>query len=382
MGEAPPAGANDGCVGPSSADAGRAAACAGCPNAGACASGALKAGPTAEEVADAVAIAGRMSHVRHKVLVLSGKGGVGKSTTSAQLAWFLASRGYRVGVLDVDICGPSAPKMFGLEGHEVHASGSGWSPCYVHENLGVMSIGFLVGDPNEAVVWRGPRKNGLIKQFLKDTDWGDAGEGVDFLVVDTPPGTSDEHISLAQMLKPCLGPGDGALVVTTPQQVSVIDVRKELSFCRKTGLKVLGVVENMSELCGPLGSSFRLTHPDPRTGARVDVTAEAAQALRSAGLDPALLWAHTQVFSPEGGGGEALAGACGVPFLGRVPMDPTLGAACEQGASVFGDIDDLLDGAPPAAAAASASASAMESIFAGVLASFGEPPSRPAAPMQ
>ena len=321
--------------------------------------------------------------MRHKILVLSGKGGVGKSTTAAQLAWFLASRGYRVGVLDVDICGPSAPKMFGLEGHEVHASGSGWSPCYVHENLGVMSIGFLVGDPNEAVVWRGPRKNGLIKQFLKDTDWGGGGgddEAMDFLVVDTPPGTSDEHISLAQLLKPCLGPEDGALVVTTPQQVSVIDVRKELSFCRKTGLRVLGVVENMGDLSRSL-DHVRFTHPDPAgTGARVDVTDQAAHALRAAGLDPALLWAHTQVFSPEGGGGEALASACGVPFLGRVPMDPALGAACEIGASVFGDIDDILDGvkAPPASASASASATAMESIFANVLASFGEPPTRPA----
>jgi Mrp family chromosome partitioning ATPase len=112
------------------------------------------------------------------VLVLSGKGGVGKSTVSSQLAHALSSAGHQVGLLDIDICGPSLPRMLGLEGEEVHQSSSGWSPVYVNDRLGVMSIGFMLTDPNEAVVWRGPRKNGLIKQFLKDVDWG----ALDYLV--------------------------------------------------------------------------------------------------------------------------------------------------------------------------------------------------------
>ena len=204
--------------------------------------------------------------------MLSGKGGVGKSTVSAQLAYSLAAAGNQarargalactvaaamtrivlrqstqVGLLDIDICGPSLPRMLGLEGEEVHQSSAGWSPVYVSDNLGVMSIGFMLTDPNEAVVWRGPRKNGLIKQFLKDVDWG----ALDYLarelllllplvrgltdaaaqVVDAPPGTSDEHISITQYLKEC--GVDGAVVVTTPQEVSLADVRKELSFCKK-----------------------------------------------------------------------------------------------------------------------------------------------------
>lgn len=115
--------------------------------------------------------------------------------------------------------------MFGLEGQEVHHSNAGWSPVYVEDNLGVMSIGFLLTNPDDAVIWRGPRKNGLIKQFLKDVDWG---EGLDFLVVDAPPGTSDEHITIAQCLKRPVGEDDtvSVVIVTTPQEVSIIDVRK------------------------------------------------------------------------------------------------------------------------------------------------------------
>jgi Mrp family chromosome partitioning ATPase len=130
--------------------------------------------------------------------------------------------------MDIDICGPSIPKMLGLEGHDIHQSNLGWSPVYVesNSNLGVMSIGFMLPHPDEAVIWRGPRKNGLIKQFLKDVYWGE----LDYLVVDAPPGTSDEHISIVQFLQ---ATGiDGAIIVTTPQQVALIDVRKEISFCR------------------------------------------------------------------------------------------------------------------------------------------------------
>jgi len=153
-----------------------------------------------------------MSSVKHKILVLSGKGGVGKSTFTAHLAHGLAADDSKqIAVLDVDICGPSIPKVMGLEGEQVHQSGSGWSPVYVEDNLGVMSVGFLLSSPSDAVIWRGPKKNGLIKQFLRDVDWGE----VDFLVVDTPPGTSDEHLSIVQYLSNTYV--DGAIIITTPQ---------------------------------------------------------------------------------------------------------------------------------------------------------------------
>ena len=170
--------------------------------------------------------------VKRKVVVLSGKGGVGKSTMACQLAFALAADGLRVGLLDVDICGPSVPQMLGLRGATVHQSASGWSPVYVTQEaalgggggdemadddveLGVMSIGFMLPKEDDAVIWRGPRKNGLIKQFLTDVEWG----ALDYLLVDTPPGTSDEHISLVQYLAKALGPDDGALIVSTPQEV-------------------------------------------------------------------------------------------------------------------------------------------------------------------
>lgn len=174
--------------------------------------------------------------------MLSGKGGVGKSTVTAQLAFRLAAgdAARRVAVIDVDICGPSIPRMMGCEDEVVHYSGSGWSPVYVEENLAVMSIGFLLDSPDTAVIWRGPKKSGIIKQFLRDVDWGD----VDYMLIDTPPGTSDEHLSVVMYLK--AAGIDGAIVVTTPQDVSIADVRRELTFCQKVALPVVGVVENMS----------------------------------------------------------------------------------------------------------------------------------------
>ena len=201
-----PDNANTGCVGSASDKAGKASACEGCPNQALCASGeGRKVDPALAEVA------ARMANVKHTILVLSGKGGVGKSTTAAQLAFSLASRhGAKVGLLDIDICGPSVPLMLGLVGHEVKQSGSGWSPVYVTANssndeegdinmqnsegvnstgeddngeeeeeeddeteLGVMSIGFMLPENDAAVIWRGPRKNALIKQFLTDVDWGE-----------------------------------------------------------------------------------------------------------------------------------------------------------------------------------------------------------------
>ena len=206
----------------------------------------------------------RLDTIRHKLLVLSGKGGVGKSTFTAQLSFALAhdektqvgvsspnkslldhSKQKKVGVMDIDVCGPSIPRIMGLEGESIHQSNFGWSPVYVEENLAVMSIGFMLPNKDEAIIWRGPKKNGLIKQFLRDVNWGD----LDFLVVDTPPGTSDEHISIAQYMKE--SGIDGAILITTPQEVSLQDVRKEINFCWKVGINIIGVVENMSGFVCP-----------------------------------------------------------------------------------------------------------------------------------
>lgn len=280
-------------------------------------------------LADLVTIVERMATVKHKILVLSGKGGVGKSTFSAQLSYALAGMDFQVGLLDVDICGPSIPKMLGLEGQEIHQSNLGWSPVYVESNLGVMSIGFMLSNPDEAVIWRGPRKNGLIKQFLKDVYWGE----LDFLVVDAPPGTSDEHISIVQFLQ---ATGiDGAIIVTTPQQVSLIDVRKEVSFCKKVGLPVLGVVENMSGLCQSLSEFKFMTKND--IGEQKDITESIIATIREKAPELLNVFAYSEVFDSSAGGAAKMCRDTGVPFLGKVPLDPQLGIAAEEGRSCFTD---------------------------------------------
>uniref|UniRef100_A0A8D1SHZ8 NUBP iron-sulfur cluster assembly factor 2, cytosolic n=2 Tax=Sus scrofa TaxID=9823 RepID=A0A8D1SHZ8_PIG len=196
---------------------------------------------------EAAAEPGNLAGVRHIILVLSGKGGVGKSTISTELALALRHTGKKVGLLDVDLCGPSIPRMLRVQGRAVHQCDRGWLPVFVDQEQGIslMSVGFLLEKPDEAVVWRGPKKNALIKQFVSDVAWGP----LDYLVVDTPPGTSDEHMAAVDALRP-YGPL-GALVVTTPQAVSVGDVRRELTFCRKVGLRVIGLVENMSGFVCP-----------------------------------------------------------------------------------------------------------------------------------
>lgn len=191
--------------------------------------------------------------------------------------------------MDTDVCGPSIPKMMGVEAESIHVSNAGWSPVWVEDNLCVMSVQFMLPNRDDAVIWRGPKKNGLIKQFLKDVEWGE----MDYLIVDTPPGTSDEHLSVNSFLKE--SGVDGAVVVTTPQEVSLLDVRKEIDFCRKAGIKVLGVVENMSGFVCP--------------GCK-----------------------HTnKVFKATTGGAKRLARETGIPYLGAVPLDPRIGVACDNG---------------------------------------------------
>ncbi|OII73745.1 uncharacterized protein cubi_03543 [Cryptosporidium ubiquitum] len=221
------------CVGVDSPDAGIADSCSGCPNASICASG--QANKRQEKIEN-------LSKIKNIILVLSGKGGVGKSTISAQISWCLSSKKFNVGLLDIDICGPSAPKMMGVQNNDVHISANGWSPVYVNDYLSVMSTAFLLPQSDDAVIWRGPKKNGLIKQFLSDVVWGE----LDFLIIDTPPGTSDEHLSIVSYLK---GSNvNGAIIVTTPQEIALQDVRKEINFCKKVDLNILGVVENMGRI--------------------------------------------------------------------------------------------------------------------------------------
>mmetsp|Transcript_8743 Transcript_8743/g.22187 ORF Transcript_8743/g.22187 Transcript_8743/m.22187 type:complete len:369 (-) Transcript_8743:438-1544(-) len=324
---ATPAGANEECVGPASEQAGTASSCAGCPNQQLCASGELrKPNPEQAAVHEALARIGRT------VMVLSGKGGVGKSTFSAQLAFGLAKQGKRVGLLDLDICGPSIPLMLGLAGRDVHPSASGWSPVYVDVDtegdedleLGVMSIGFLMPDPDSAVIWRGPRKNGLIQQFFTTVNWGE----LDYLVIDTPPGTSDEHITIVNLLKDVLKPDDGAVVVTTPQEVAMMDVRKELNFCKKTKIPVLGVVENMATMHVPVsGLNFA-----SKSGKLV--TEETLELIRAKCPELLDLDIQMSVFPPAGEGPRGMAAKFEVPFLGTLPLDPGLQNAGENGRPV------------------------------------------------
>jgi Mrp family chromosome partitioning ATPase len=238
-----------------------------------------------QEFEDRQKLAQRLCRIRHKIIVLSGKGGVGKSTVAANLALSLAAQGKKTGLLDVDIHGPSVPKMLGLEGYPIEVSQEYWVPVPLGDNLKVMSIGFLLRGRDEAVIWRGPIKMGVIKQFLRDVEWGE----LDYLVIDSPPGTGDEPLSVIQLIEGL----DGAVVVTTPQDISIIDVRRSIKFCRAVKTPVLGVIENMSGfVCPHCGKT-------------------------------------TDIF--KSGGGENMAKEMKVPFLGRIPLDPRIAQACDQG---------------------------------------------------
>lgn len=226
-----------------------------------------------------------IARIKSKIVVLSGKGGVGKSTVAANLAAGLALEGLKTGLLDVDVHGPSIPRIMGLSGVKPDMAGDTILPVEWNWNLKVVSMGFFLPNPDEPVIWRGPVKGGVIKQFLHEVAWGD----LDCLVVDCPPGTGDEPLSVMQLL----GPDAVALVVTSPQDVAIDDVRRSVAFCRELGNPVLGIVENLSGFhchqCGTVHDIFK------------------------------------------SGGGEKLAEASGVPFLGRIPIDTEVGKAADQG---------------------------------------------------
>lgn len=223
--------------------------------------------------------------VKHVILVLSGKGGVGKSTVAVNLAYALSNHGKQVGLLDLDIHGPNIPKMLGLEEHQLSSEDNKIVPVRVTGSLQVISMAFLLPEKHSPVVWRGAMKATAIRQFLEDTRWG----ALDYLVVDLPPGTGDEALTIAQ-IAPNLR---GAVIVTTPQDVSTLDSTKAITFVEMLKLDVLGVVENMSGLVCP------------HCGDTIDLFGS--------------------------GGGEKIAKEHNVPFLGSIPLDPEMRKAGDEG---------------------------------------------------
>ncbi len=184
-----------------------------------------------------------LSKIKHKIIVLSGKGGVGKSTVSAYLAFALSKKGYKVGLLDSDFHGPSIPKILGIENKKPTPTTDGFDPVSVTQDLKVMSIGFLLQDNDSPVIWRGPLKMGVAKQFIGDVNWGQ----LDYLIIDLPPGTGDEPLSIAQLIPN----SDGAVIVTTPQDVALVSVRKSINFVKKMNIPIIGIIENMSGFICP-----------------------------------------------------------------------------------------------------------------------------------
>jgi ATP-binding protein involved in chromosome partitioning len=249
-----------------------------------CSAAERKADENDQEFKERQKLQSRLCHIQHKIVVLSGKGGVGKSTVAVNLATALMLSGKRVGLLDIDIHGPSIPTMLGLTGETIISDEDGLVPIELGD-MKIMSVGFLLKDQDDAVIWRGPMKMGVIKQFIMDVVWGD----LDYLIIDSPPGTGDEPLSLCQLIDPL----DGAVIVTTPQKVAAVDVRKSITFCRQLHVPIIGVVENMSGFVCPKCGEI------------------------------------TQILPT--GGGKRIAEDMKVPFLGAIPMDPQIAEACDSG---------------------------------------------------
>ena len=225
-----------------------------------------------------------LAKIKNRLLVFSGKGGVGKSTVSANLSLALAKKGLKVGLLDVDIHGPNIAKMLGAEDKRLDISPEGIKPVRAAENVKLVSMSFLLHDPNLPVIWRGPMKMKAIQQFLGDVDWGE----LDWLIIDSPPGTGDEPLSVAQLI-----PATGAIVVTTPQEVSLMDSRKAVVFAHKLNLRIVGIIENMSGMVCP------------HCGKKINLFKE--------------------------GGGEKVSLEFGIPFLGRIPLEPEIVTSGDEG---------------------------------------------------
>jgi len=228
--------------------------------------------------------------VKKKIVVLSGKGGVGKSTVTSLLArCFASDLDLEIGLLDIDITGPSQDLFMGVKEEEVHDSATGWTPVYADENLCIMSAGFILND-DAALIWSGSRKTGLLKKFLKEVEWGE----LDFLLIDSPPGTSDEHMGITSLLKD--SGIDGGIIVTTPSEVAILDVQRQIKFCQMVGLPIIGVIENMAAFTCP----------------KCDVT--------------------SPIFKPsQNGRVQELCEKNGLKLLGSLPIDPKICKAMDLG---------------------------------------------------
>ncbi len=231
-----------------------------------------------------VAVNKSLGKIKNKILVMSGKGGVGKTSTSVNLSVALAHKGYNVGLMDVDLHGPDVPRMLGLEGTPQVNENKKLNPISFSENLKAISIESFTPNKDDAIIWRGPLKFSAIKQFIGDVDWGD----LDFLIIDAPPGTGDEPLTVAQTISDAK-----AIIVTTPQEVALADVRKSINFCKTVKMEIFGLIENMS------GFSC------PHCGEMVDLFGT--------------------------GGGEKTASHMGVRFLARIPFDPKMVACADSG---------------------------------------------------
>jgi len=229
-----------------------------------------------------------LSKIKHKIFVLSGKGGVGKSSVSANLAASLSKKGYKTGLMDVDVHGPSIAQMLGLTELLDMSDNQLLLPKKVNGNLKVVSVQALMQDKDQAIIWRGPAKTGMIRQFVSSVDWGE----LDFLIIDAPPGTGDEPLTVVQTIPEALG-----VIVTTPQEVALADIRKSISFCKTVHLKTLGIVENMA--------GFKCPHCSE----------------------------HIDLFSS--GGGEKTANAQGLEFLGSIPFDTAVVASGDKGVPIM-----------------------------------------------
>ncbi len=226
-----------------------------------------------------------LAGIKHVIIVMSGKGGVGKSTVSSNLAATLSMKGYQTGIMDLDITGPNIPKMFGVEDEQLTAEDHRLIPVTVPPSMKLMSMAFLLPDRDSPVMWRGPVKMGAVKQFLEDVNWG----SLDYLVIDMPPGTGDEALSIVQLIPKA----DGMVIVTTPQDVALLDSRKSVVFAAETGIPIIGIVENMSGfVCPHCGQT-------------------------------------TDIF--KSGGGEATAKEMNIQFLGRVPIEPGIVMSGDSG---------------------------------------------------
>lgn len=239
---------------------------------------------TDADFADRQKLQSRLCRIRHIIVVLSGKGGVGKSTVAVNLAMALMMSGNKVGLLDADIHGPSVPTMLGIEKATIRTQENDIIP-YESNGMKVLSIGFLLPSQDDAVIWRGPMKMAVIKQFLKDVIWGD----LDYLIIDSPPGTGDEPLSLFQLI----GNLDGVVIVTTPQKVACADVRKSIRFCQRLQVRILGIIENMSGFACPQ--------------------------------------CHTITPILNSGGGRKISEDMNVPLLGSLPIDPLIAQAGDDG---------------------------------------------------